>query len=51
VAAVTREQRDAEARLKRLDLLGEGRRGDMQARGRTAEVQLLGDGHEVAQLA
>jgi hypothetical protein len=51
VAAVTREQRDAEARLKRLDLLGEGRRGDMQARGRTAEVQLLGDGYEVPQLA
>ena len=37
--------------LERLDLLRQRRRGDVQALGRTPEVQLLGDRDEVAQLA
>jgi hypothetical protein len=32
------------------DLLAQRRLGDVQPRGRAPEVQLLGDGHEVAQL-
>ena len=45
------EQRRPEARLECLDLLRERRGGDVQSLGRAAEVELLGDGDEVAQLA
>jgi hypothetical protein len=51
VAAVALEQRHAQARLERLDLLGERRRGDVQTVGGAAEMQLLGDRDEVPQLA
>ena len=45
------EQRAAQLLLQRADLLAERRLGDVQARGGAAEVQLLGDGDEVTQLA
>ena len=51
VPAVANEQRAPDARLERLDLLRQRRRGDMQTLGRAPEVQLLGDGDEVTQLA
>jgi hypothetical protein len=51
VSAVSHEQRHPEAGLQRLDLLRQRRRGDVHALSGTAEVQLLGDGDEVAQLA
>ena len=47
--AVAHEQRRPDARLERLDLLRERRRGDVQSFRRAAEVQLLGDRDEVAQ--
>jgi hypothetical protein len=47
--AVADEQRRADARLERLDLLRKRRRRDVQAFRRTAEVKLLGDRDEVAQ--
>jgi len=50
VPAVANEQRAPDARLERLDLLRQRRRGDMQTLGRAPEVQLLGDRHEVTQL-
>jgi hypothetical protein len=51
VAAVAHEQSHPEGAFKGLDLLRERRRGDVETLGRTAEVQLLGDSDEVAQLA
>jgi hypothetical protein len=45
------EQLDAQRGLERLDALAERRLRDVQARGGAAEVQLLGDGDEVAQVA
>ena len=46
----TDEQLDAERRLERLDPLAERRLGDVEPLGGPAEVQLLGDGDEVAQV-
>lgn len=45
------QQGDADLRLELLDLLGERRLGDVQPLGGPTEVTLLGDGHEVAQVA
>lgn len=45
------EQRDAQLLLQRADLLRQRRLRHRQARGGTAEVQFLGNGHEVAELA
>ena len=45
------QQLAAELVLELADLLAQRRLGDVQPGGRAAEVQLLGDGHEVAQLA
>ncbi len=45
------EQLHAERRLERLDPLAERRLGDVQPLGGAAEVQLLGDGDEVAEVA
>ena len=50
-AAVAVEQADLQVAFERLDLLGQRRTRDVQPFGRATEVQLLGDGHEVAQLA
>ncbi|OCB46953.1 hypothetical protein A5721_12415 [Mycobacterium vulneris] len=50
-ASVPVEQLHLEVALERLDLLRERRAGDPQTLGRAAEVQLLGDGDEIAQLA
>jgi hypothetical protein len=49
--AVAIEESDFEVTLQSLDLLGERRTGDVQPVSGPAEVQLLGDGDEVAQLA
>ena len=51
MATVAHEEGCAETRLQRLDLLGQGRPGDLQAGGGAAEVELLGDGDEIAKLA
>jgi hypothetical protein len=51
VPAVADEQLDADAALQSLDLLRQRRPGDVQPLGGPTEVQLLGDRHEVAQLA
>jgi hypothetical protein len=40
-----------ELRLERADLLTEGRRGEVESSGGAAEMALLGDGDEVAQVA
>ncbi len=45
------EESVAEDLLELANLLGEGRLGEVQALGCAAEVQLLGDGDEVAQVA
>ena len=45
------EELDAELGLQLLDLLGEWGLGDVQPGCRPTEVALLGDGHEVAQVA
>ena len=45
------EELHAQLTLQALDLEAERRLGDAQPLGRPAEVQLLGDGHEVAQLS
>src|ERR1700741_2228054 len=50
-SAITIEESDFEVALQSLDLLGERRTGDVQPVGGPAEVQLLGDSDEVAQLA
>jgi hypothetical protein len=47
VSSISYEQRRAHALLERLDLLRERRRGDVQAFGRSREVQLLGNRDEV----
>ena len=44
------QQLDAERRLERLDALAQRRLRDVQPRRGAAEMQLLGDGHEVAQV-
>jgi hypothetical protein len=49
--AVALQQRHAQAALHPLDRPGERRLGHAQAGGGAPEVQLLGDGHEVPQLA
>jgi hypothetical protein len=46
-----REERRADVALEVADLPAQRRLGDVQARRRAAEVQLLGDGDEVAQVA
>ena len=46
-----REQLDAELVLELLHLPAERRLRDVQAGGGAPEVQLLGDGHEVTQMA
>ena len=48
MSAIADEQRRAQARLERLDLLRERRCRDAQPLGSSAEVKLLGDGDEVA---
>ena len=48
VSAIADEQRRAQARLERLDLLRERRCRDAQPLGCSGEVKLLGDGDEVA---
>jgi hypothetical protein len=48
VPAIADEQRRANARLERLDLLRKRRRRDVQPFRRTAEVKLLGDRDELA---
>jgi hypothetical protein len=45
------EERDAELALELADLLRERWLSDVQPRGRPSEVQLLGDGDEVAEMA
>ena len=45
------EEVDAELRLERLDLLADGRLGDVDLLRGTAEMELAGDGHEVLELA
>jgi hypothetical protein len=49
VPAIAEEQRRADARLERLDLLRERRRRDVQPFRRTAEVELLRDRDEIPQ--
>ena len=44
------QQRDAERRLERADLLADGLLGDVQLVGCAREVAVLGDGDEVAHL-
>jgi hypothetical protein len=48
---VAREEGGAELALEIADLPAERRLGDVQSRGRVTEVQLLGDGDEVAEVA
>ena len=50
-ALVALEQLRAQFRFQRLDLLAQRRLADVQALGRAREVQLLGDGDKVAQVA
>jgi hypothetical protein len=50
-AAVTVEQANLQIAFERLDLLGQRRTRNVQPLGRAREIQLFGDGHEVAQLA
>ena len=50
-AARALQQRAAELGLERVDLLAERRLGDVQSRRGAPEVQLLGDGDEIAKLA
>ena len=45
------EQRDAQLLLQRTDLLRQRRLRHRQALGSAAEMQLLGNGHEIAKLA
>jgi hypothetical protein len=45
------EEADPQLALQPLHLLAERRLNDVLPGGRTAEVQFLGQGHEVAQLA
>ena len=49
MAAVAREQIGAERLLELVDLVAQRRLGDVEACGGAAEVELLGDGEEVAQ--
>jgi hypothetical protein len=42
VPAIAKEQRHSDARLERLDLLRQRRRGDVQSLRRAPEMQLLG---------
>jgi hypothetical protein len=51
VAAGAHEQVGAERALELLDLVAQRRLGDIDARGGPAEMELLGDGQEVAQQA
>jgi hypothetical protein len=51
VARAALEQLDAELALECPDSLAERRLRHVQALGRPAEVQLLGDGDEVRQMA
>ena len=51
LALVAQQQLRADLLLERADLLAQRRLGHVQALGRAAEVQLLGDGDEVAQVA
>jgi hypothetical protein len=51
VPAVANEQWDPDACLECLDLLRQRRSGNVQTLSRATEVQLLGDRHEVPQLA
>jgi hypothetical protein len=46
--SISDEQRRADARLERLDLLRKRRRGDVQSFRGAPEVKLLGNGDEVA---
>ncbi|BBX84677.1 hypothetical protein MAUB_25500 [Mycolicibacterium aubagnense] len=48
--AVTIEQIHLEITFERLDLLRQGRPGDVQTVGGAAEIQLIGNGDEVPQL-
>ena len=48
LAAGAREQLCAEGALELADLVAQRRLGDIEARGGTAEVELLSDGQEVA---
>ena len=50
-AVRAREQLYAQLLLELADLLGDRGLGDVQARGRVAEVPLLGDGDEVPQMS
>jgi hypothetical protein len=50
-ARAAHEQLGAHLLLEVADLPAERRLGDVQPRGRPPEVQLLGDGHEVAEVA
>jgi hypothetical protein len=50
-SARAQEQWRAELVLELADLVAQRRLRDVQARGRAAEVELLGDGEEVAQQA
>jgi hypothetical protein len=50
-AAVASEQRESQVSLEQPDLFGERRLGDVQQLGGVREVQLLGDGDEVPQVA
>ena len=45
------EERRADLRLQRLDLLGERRLGDVQPLGRARDMALVGHGDEVAEVA
>ena len=49
MAAIANEQRRADARLERLDLLRQRRPRDVQPFRRSAEVKLLRHGDEIAQ--
>lgn len=51
LARVPFEQGSAEGALQHADLLGEGGLGDVELLGRSREMQLGGDGHEVPQVA
>jgi len=51
LALVAREQLRADLLLELADLLAERRLGHVQPLRRAAEVQLLGDGHEVAKVS